>query len=85
MANSRIPGYGADDPIEQIPQLHAALDEAGRDRGEFEITIYFCPPDAETVARCKDAGVSRVLFPAPSVGGDSLVPELDKYAELMSR
>ncbi len=76
-------GYGAADPVPQIPRLHEALDAAGRSAQNFEVSIYFCPPDAETVARCMEAGVTRVLFPAPSAARGEVLKALDGFAELM--
>jgi hypothetical protein len=66
-----------------IPQLHRALEEAGRDVDRFEVTIYFCPADREVVERCKELGVTRVLFGAPSVPADELLPALDELAEFI--
>ena len=73
---------GDDDPLLLIPRLHRELEEAGRDVERFEITIYFCPADPEVVKRCEEAGVSRVLFGAPSVAADALLPALDQLVEL---
>lgn len=75
-------GGGADDPVALIPELHRALREAGRSTDGFETSIYFCPPDADTVTRCADGGVSRVLFPMPSIDGDDALAALDRLAAL---
>ena len=75
-------GTGESDPLPLIPQLHRALEEAGRDVASFEITIYFCPAELEVVKRCEEAGITRVLFGAPSVPADELLPALDRLAEL---
>jgi probable F420-dependent oxidoreductase len=82
--NGWIPlmGVGDADPLLLIPGLHRALEETGRAVEDFEITIYFCPADLEVVKRCEDAGVTRVLFGAPSVAEGELVPALDALAEL---
>jgi len=73
---------GDDDPVTLLPQLDEALAAAGRSRDGFEVTIYFCPPDSDTVSRCSDAGVDRVLFPLPSLPRDAALATLDAYAKL---
>jgi probable F420-dependent oxidoreductase len=72
-------GGGEDDPVALVPRLHEALAEAGRPVEGFEVTIYFCPPDADTVARCEQGGVDRVLFPVPSAGDGEIEALLDGW------
>ena len=67
-----------------LPQLREQLEEAGRDAARFEVTIYFCPPDPAVVERCNEGGVTRVLFPAPSLPEAELIPVLDAYAKLQA-
>jgi len=76
---------GDDDPVSLLPALHDALREAGRPAEGFEVTIYFCPPDADTVARCADGGISRVLLPMPSAARDAALARLDELAALIGR
>jgi len=71
---------GEDDPVALVPKLHEALERAGRPSQGFEVTVYMCPPDAETVARCEQGGIDRVLFPAPSVGAEAMEKLLDEWA-----
>jgi probable F420-dependent oxidoreductase len=75
---------GEDDPVTLLPKLREALAEAGRDAASFPVTIYFCPPDADVVGRCRDAGITRVLFPAPSLPASELESVLDGYAKLIA-
>jgi probable F420-dependent oxidoreductase len=77
-------GQGADDPVALLPALREQLAAAGRDAARFEVSIYFCPPDPAVVARCREAGIRRVLFPAPSRPESELLPVLDGYAKLMA-
>jgi probable F420-dependent oxidoreductase len=77
-------GGGDDDPIALLPSLRDALAEAGRSDGDFEVSIYFCPPDAGVVARSRDAGITRVLFPVPSLPDAEVLATLDTYARLRS-
>ena len=71
---------GPDDPVALLPELHGALEEAGRDPARFEVTIYFCPPSEEMVARCREAGVDRVLFPVPSADAAAVEKLLDAWS-----
>lgn len=73
---------GDDDPIALLPRLREALAEAGRDPARFEVSIYFCPPDPAVVSRCRDAGITRVLFPAPSLADADVLKALDGLAKL---
>jgi probable F420-dependent oxidoreductase len=75
---------GDDEPVALLPRLRETLAEAGRDATGFEVSIYFCPPDPAIVARCREAGVTRVLFPAPSSSDSEVCQALDSYAKLMS-
>ncbi len=76
-------GEGEADPLLLIPRLRDSLEEAGRDPNAFEVTIYFCPPDPAVVDRCREAGVSRVLFGTPSKERDELLPALDGWVDLI--
>jgi probable F420-dependent oxidoreductase len=76
-------GSGEDDPVGLMPELRKALSEAGRDDCGFEVTIYMCPPADETVSRCAEAGIDRVLFPLPSAPRDEALAVLDGYAALI--
>ena len=76
-------GEGDADPIRQIPLLHEKLAEAGRDAADFDVSIYFCPANAELMGRCIEAEVTRVLFPAPSASREVVLPALDEFARLI--
>jgi len=75
-------GTGDDDPVTLLPTLHEKLREAGRPVEGFEVTIYFCPPDPDTVKRCADGGIDRVLFPMGSVPEAETLATMDAYAGL---
>ena len=74
---------GDDDPVSLLPRVVEELEAAGRDPRAFEVSIYFCPPSEEVAERCREAGISRVLFPVPSLPGDALRGVLDGYAKLI--
>ena len=65
-----------------LRELFALDTEAGRSSEGFEVTIYFCPPDPDTVRRCADAGVDRVLFPCAPVARDEALAILDGFSSL---
>lgn len=71
------------DPVTLLPRLHEALDAAGRDPSAFEVSIYFCPPTPEVVDRCREGGISRILFPVPSADDGAVTGTLDTYAKLV--
>lgn len=76
-------GSGDDDPIALLPRLRQELEAAGRGGEPFEVSIYFCPPLAEVVERCREAGVTRVLFPVASESDDAVRSALDGFAKLV--
>jgi alkanesulfonate monooxygenase SsuD/methylene tetrahydromethanopterin reductase-like flavin-dependent oxidoreductase (luciferase family) len=71
------------EPIGLLPRLREELEAAGRDPADFEVSIYFCPPSPDVVGRCRDAGITRVLFPTPSAPADAVLSTLDTYAKLI--
>jgi len=81
-----VPLMSNDDnePVALLPRLREALDETGRDPAGFEVSIYFCPPQAEVVARCREAGITRLLFPVPSADPDGVRRVLDSHAKQIS-
>jgi probable F420-dependent oxidoreductase len=78
-----LAGMGAADPLELQVPLREQLAAAGRDSKKFEVSIYFCPPDPAYLDRCRDRGITRVLFAAPSVGRDATLAALDSYLPLL--
>jgi probable F420-dependent oxidoreductase len=75
---------GEDDPVALVPTLHEALEAAGREVEGFDVSIYMCPPVADTVERCRRGAIARVLFPMPSTPRDAALSTLDTYASLIS-
>ncbi len=74
---------GDHDPILLMPTLRERLAAAGRDAGAFEVSLYFCPPEADFVQRAADAGIARVLFPLPPLPAGPALGVLDTYAKLL--
>jgi hypothetical protein len=61
------------------------LRAAGRDPDTFEITLFGVRPEADLLARARDAGVARCVFGLPSANRDEVMPVLDRHAELLSQ
>jgi alkanesulfonate monooxygenase SsuD/methylene tetrahydromethanopterin reductase-like flavin-dependent oxidoreductase (luciferase family) len=75
-------GRGDDDAASHMAAFRRAAEEAGRDPGSLEVTLYACPPDPELVSRCEEAGLARVAFRLPSEGRDGALRFLDGLADL---
>jgi probable F420-dependent oxidoreductase len=65
-----------------LPELRAAFERAGRDPASARVVIYGVLPDAGKLAHYQSLGVEEVVFGAPSLPADSLLPILDHYATL---
>ena len=68
---------------EKIALLQRQAQEAGRDPSTLPVSVFGVRPDPEVVARMEQDGVSRVLFTLPSAQSDTLLPTLDRLAELI--
>ena len=78
-----IPIAGRDPVAENIAEFRKLAQEAGRDPDSIEVSLFGLGPDEGAVKAARDAGVSRVVFGLPSAGRDSVLPLLDRYAEVM--
>ena len=70
--------------IDHLPTLRQALADAGRAPDSVEVSVYLCPPDADTVCRFRDAGIDPVIFLVAPVARDAALAEVDQRAELMT-
>ncbi len=64
-----------------LAELRARAAAAGRDPKAISVTVFGAKPDPATLARYREAGVTRVLLRLPSEGRDTVLPLLDRYAE----
>jgi probable F420-dependent oxidoreductase len=79
-----IPRFTAEfDAAKAVARLARAAVEAGRDPADLSITVFRVPPDAGVLARCADAGVTRLLLDAPDTSRDDVLRLLDSYANLL--
>ncbi len=68
---------------EKVALLRTRLEDAGRDPDAVPITIFGVSPDADTIARMEQDGVSRVLLTLPPEDRDTVLPVLDDLAKLI--
>ena len=73
----------AGDLVKEIAELRALLKEAGRDPDTVQVSTYWTPPDLDVIRSYADAGVTRVIFGAPSQNRETVLPLLDHYASVM--
>jgi len=73
----------ARDLLAETAALGRLAAEKGRDPRSLSVSVYGAPMDADTLARLRDAGVARAIFPLPSAGADAVLPLLDRGAALM--
>jgi probable F420-dependent oxidoreductase len=79
-------------PIAGRAPLHEALErfrqmavEAGRDPAGVPISTFGAPEDLDEIRRFRDLGVSRTVVSLPSEKEDTILPILDRWAELIRR
>ena len=57
--------------------------EAGRDPGAFDISIGGQTEDADLIKRYRELDVDRVSTSLPSEKADTILPVLDRWAEII--
>jgi probable F420-dependent oxidoreductase len=81
-----IAGRGPDgDAVELLPRFHQMLSEAGREPQSVPVTLFGAMEDADRLARYRDKGIARVVVMLPSANSDTILPTLDRWAELIRR
>jgi probable F420-dependent oxidoreductase len=81
-----IAGRGPDgDVIELLPRFHQMLSEVGREPRSVPVTLFGAMEDADRLARYRDKGIARVVVMLPSGNSDTILPTLDRWAELIRR
>ncbi len=66
-----------------MAELARLAREKGRDPGSIPVSVYGSPLDHDGVARLRDLGVARAIFALPSADADTVLPLLDRGAELV--
>ena len=81
-----IAGRGPDGDVDELlPKFHQMLSEAGRDPQSVPVTLFGVPEDADRLARYRDKAIARVVVMLPSANSDTILPTLDRWAELIRR
>ena len=68
---------------EKITTIRQRAEAAGRDPQSISVSIFAARPEREAVDKLAEAGVDRVIFPLPAAERDTVLPLLDRYAELV--
>jgi hypothetical protein len=68
--------------IELAPRIAELRERAGR---RVPVSYYAAPPEDAFIERLNEAGVDRALLDVPSEGADTVLPLLERYAELAAR
>lgn len=68
--------------LDDIAELRRRAAAAGRDPASLHVSLYGLPPDVDAVRPFAAAGVTRGLFALPSAGRDTILPLLDRCAEV---
>jgi len=64
----------------QIPEFERMCRDAGRD--PLPVSLFGAPTRADSLAGCREMGVSRAIFGLPPAPRDEILPLLDRYAKL---
>jgi hypothetical protein len=68
-----------------LPKFEEMVQESGRDKDSLPVTVWDTPPDTDTIKRFQDRGVTRVIAELDSESLDTLLPELDRWADVIDR
>ena len=71
--------------MRKLPEFRELAAKAGRDPASLEVSVYYCAPDPDLLARMRDAGIARAVFGVPSEPAEKLLPLLDQYREVAAR
>jgi probable F420-dependent oxidoreductase len=73
------------DVVALLPQFHALAAAAGRDPAAVPVTVWGAQPDLDLLRCDRDLGVARVIVSFDSAMAEAILPELDRWAELIRR
>lgn len=74
----RLSGSYAD----EIKTMHRALEDAGRDPAELELTLFYAKSEPGFLEELEGLGVHRAVFSVPAEGAEVVIPKLDELAAL---
>jgi len=70
------------DPHKGMAELRNCAEELDRDAASIPVSVFRALPEEDYLNKCREAGVTRVLFQVPSKSKDEVMPLLDQYATL---
>jgi probable F420-dependent oxidoreductase len=68
-----------------LPKFQAMAKEANRDLASLPISIWGSKEDESELKRDRDLGVDRIVISLESEKADKILPELDRWAKLISK
>ena len=68
---------------EALPQLHRAVEAAGRDPATVRVVPFGTIPDPGKIDYYASIGIDEVVLRVPAGDGDAVVPVLDDYSKLV--
>ncbi|MBU2533027.1 MAG: LLM class F420-dependent oxidoreductase [Alphaproteobacteria bacterium] len=80
-----IPLGGRMNLLDILPKFWAMAEAAGRRREDLPVTNFGPPADEDLVKRNIDAGVDRIVVSVDSAKAATILPTLDKVAELNAK
>jgi probable F420-dependent oxidoreductase len=83
--NGWIPLAGRAPIKDAILQFQAMAKEAGRDLAEVPISLFGVPEDLEELRAFREMGVVRGVIMLDSEKEDTILPKLDRWAEIMRK
>jgi probable F420-dependent oxidoreductase len=81
--NASRPQYP--DVTEFLPQFRDMAKEAGRDPASLPVTIFGAVEDLDRLKRYRDQGIARLIVSLPAEKEASVLPILDRWAELIRK
>lgn len=80
-----IPLGGRMDLLDILPKFWAMAVEAGRAKNDLPVTNFGPPIDEDDVQRNAEAGVDRIVYSLASEKAETILPLLDRIAELNAK
>jgi len=68
-----------------LPDLHGAMERAGRDPAELKVVPFGAFPDAGKLGYYRSIGIDEVVLRIPSAPRDAVLPVLDEYARWVEK
>jgi len=68
--------------LDMIEDLRRRAEHAGRDPRSISVSIFGAPADEAVIEQFRAAGVERVIFGLPPADRDTVLPLVERYAEV---